>query len=174
MIAAPDWLARVAEPWATLYSDHGALRTVVVTLHVLPLLLGGGAAVSADRATLRAGRAATDDDRVRQIDALGTTHRLVTASLAAVTLSGVALLLADLEQFFGSWIFWTKMGLVVALLVNGAVMLRNESMLRAQVDDDTWNEVGWRAWRRLEGAARLSLGLWVVITVLGVALVNLE
>lgn len=174
MIAAPEWLIRLAEPWATIYSDHGALRTLVVTLHVLPLLLGGGAAVTADRATLRAGRAELDDDRTRQLTMLGTTHRLVTVSLVAVTLSGFALLLADLEQFFGSWIFWTKMGLVVALLVNGAAMLRNEGMLRAQADDGTWNEVGWRAWRRLEGAARLSLGLWVVITVLGVALVNLE
>jgi uncharacterized membrane protein len=174
MIAAPEWLARLAEPWATFYSDHGTLRTVIVTLHVLPLLLGGGAAVSADRATLRAGRLGMDEDRVRQLTALGTTHRLVTVSLAAVTISGVALLLADLEQFFGSWIFWTKMGLVVALLVNGGAMLRNEGMLRAQAGDGTWNEVGWRAWRRLEGAARLSLGLWVVITVLGVALVNLE
>lgn len=174
MIAAPEWLTRLAEPWATFYSDHGALRTLVVTLHVLPLLLGGGAAVSADRATLRAGRAGVDDDRVRQLAQLATTHRLVTVSLVAVTVSGIALMLADLEQFFGSWIFWTKMGLVVALLVNGAAMLRNEGLLRAQTEDGAWDDVGWRAWRRLEGAARLSLGLWVVITVLGVALVNLE
>ena len=74
--------------------------------------------------------------------------------------------LSDIETFWGSPIYWTKMGLVVALLVNGFVMTRAETTL---VHDDSTTAAGWRTLHR---TAIASLGLWFLITALGIALVN--
>lgn len=172
IIAPPEWLTRAVEPWNTYYSDHGAVRTIIVSLHVVPLLLGGGAAVTMDRLTLDAGRVGDEAGRGRQLATLGAAHRMVTLALALVTLSGLALLLADLETYFGSWVFWTKMALFVGLLVNGIGMLRAERAMAHVLEGDAWDEPAGLGWRRLERAARASLALWTVITVLGVALVN--
>jgi len=82
-------------------------------------------------------------------------------------LSGVALLAGDIETFWGSWIFWVKMALVVLLLLNGLVMTRTEAALARDSSD------GSPAWRTLHRTAVTSLGLWFVISLAGVALVNL-
>ena len=47
-------LARLAEPWNSLYSDSKLVSSTVVFLHLVPLLVAGGTALVADRATLRA------------------------------------------------------------------------------------------------------------------------
>src|SRR3982750_3449599 len=43
-------LARLAEPWNSLYSDSKAVSSAVLFLHLVPLLFAGGAAITADRA----------------------------------------------------------------------------------------------------------------------------
>jgi len=58
------------------------------------------------------------------------------------------------------------MALVVALLANGFIMKRAEAALSRDELATT------RSWRTLHRTAVRSLGLWFVITALGIALVN--
>lgn len=172
MITPPDWLVGATAPWSSLYSDSAAVRVAVVSLHLVPLVLGGGVAVAMDRLTLRAGRL-DDDARTRQLAELGAVHRWVGPALGLMLVSGAALLLADVEQYFGSVTYWTKMGLVLALLVNGVAMMRAERALATQAAGGEWQDAARSAWRRLERSSATSLFLWMAITIAGVALVNL-
>lgn len=164
--ALGETLARVAEPWQSAYSDSKVLSTVVTFAHVGGLLVGGGLALAADRATLRGVRAEAGERALRLAD-LGATHAPVVGALGLVLLSGVALLLSDVETYWGSPVFWVKMALVALLLANGALMTRAERALRDPHPD------GGPAWRRLHTHALASMALWLVTTLLGVVLLNL-
>jgi uncharacterized membrane protein len=166
MILVPQLLTDLADPWAKLYSHSNLLATIVGFLHVAPIVVGGGMAIALDRATLRVSR----DDvgaRSRHLAELASAHRVVIGSLLLSILSGIALLAADLETFFGSWIFWAKMALIGVLLVNGALMTRSERAIAAAgpSTDAQWN--------RLRTNAFTSLALWLIITFAGMALMNL-
>lgn len=167
-MAPPAALVTLFEPWASTYSDSKLLSTVVTFLHVAALVVGGGLAIATDRGTLRALRAG-GETRARQLAELSGAHRLVVGGLVLATVSGLLLFAADLETFWGSWIFWLKMGLIVLLLVNGAVMVGAERALRLEAGTGSGQE---SAWRRLRATAVSSLVLWLVITFVGVALVN--
>jgi hypothetical protein len=165
LIPPPPALVDALRPWSDFYGHSPLAQTVIVFLHVGGLLLGGGLAVATDRATLRA-LALTLDERASHRGELAAVHRWVVSGIALIAVSGVALVLSDIETFWGSPIYWTKMGLVVALLVNGFVMTRAETTL---VHDDSTTAAGWRTLHR---TAIASLGLWFLITALGIALVN--
>ena len=60
--------------WAALYSGSAVLRTLVSFVHVAGLVSGGGAAVVADRATLKATRRGLAVTR-QQLIAIHNTHR---------------------------------------------------------------------------------------------------
>jgi hypothetical protein len=92
----------------------------------------------------------------------------VITGLVVVVISGLAMLTADIETFFGSWIFWTKMGLVAVLLLNGLMMMRAETALAKDAAPAS------PAWVSLRRGAIVSLALWFIITALGVAIVNLS
>jgi hypothetical protein len=92
------------------------------------------------------------------------THRLVIGGLATVVISGLLLLLADLDTFLGSKVFWLKMGLMVLLLANGLIVTLLE---RRALNGET------NAWSRLRMAAGASLTLWFLVTLFGAALPNI-
>jgi hypothetical protein len=161
---ASSALARLAEPWNSLYSDSKAVASAVMFLHLVPLLIAGGAALTADRATLRASRASVDD-RARQLGDLARTHTIVLAGLALSFASGVLLFLSDVDEFLDSPVFWVKLGLVALLLANGFVMTRTERALA------NGGEQG-ALWDRLRTIAVLSLILWIATTLVGVVLTN--
>ena len=48
-MAAPDFKVHAAEGWARVYADSRAISTGIMFVHLAGLLLGGGAAVAADR-----------------------------------------------------------------------------------------------------------------------------
>jgi hypothetical protein len=156
----PEALASLVAPWAKFYSHSKVAATIVVFLHVAPLVVGGGLAIALDRSTLRLREDVAA--RATHLADIGRSHRSVIAALTLSFLSGVALLAADLDTFLGSIIFWVKMALIVLLLVNGLVMTRAEARLRAGADQ----------WGRLRVIAITSLMLWLVITFMGVALTN--
>jgi uncharacterized membrane-anchored protein len=155
-------LTHLVESWASLYSNHPALRTGVGFLHVGGLVVGGGCAIAADRITLRVvrGDVAT---RTAALHTLDGTHHVVIAALAVVIASGVLMFGADVDTFLYSKFFWLKMALVVLLLANGNVLLRAEHRIEAG---------DLRGWTRLTLAARASVVLWMLTTLAGVALPN--
>lgn len=161
---APSALVTLVEPWSTFYADSKVVATLVVFAHVAALLFAGGLAVTLDRGTLRAER--QPEFRPRHLDELGASHRIVLSGLALSVVSGLLLFTADLEAYFVSPVYWTKMTLIALLLANGYRMTRAEAALRAgaaQADAE---------WGRLRIAALASLVLWFAIALAGVALVN--
>jgi hypothetical protein len=166
ILAPPEFLTSLAAPWAKFYGHSKTTATIVEFLHIAPLVVAGGLAIALDRSTLR-----LDHDvpgaRERHLVELGSVHRMVLSGLTLSILSGIALFASDVETFWGSWIYWLKMTLVVLLLVNGGVMTRVEATLRAtggEKEDD---------WLRLRYVAIASVTLWLTVTLAGVALTNL-
>ena len=161
---APAALVKLVEPWATFYADSKLVATLILFGHIAALLFAGGLAVTLDCGTLRAIR--MPDLRPRQLDDLGASHRIVIAGLALSAVTGVLMFTADLEAYFVSPVYWTKMTLIVLLLANGYRMTRAEAALRAGATNVD------AQWRRLRFAAVASLVLWFAIALAGVALVN--
>lgn len=164
MLAAPPGsLVTLLEPWAGFYSDSKLAETIVTFGHVGALVVGGGVAIAADRATLRT---QSDVDRRRHLLEVAGLHRVVVTSLAIVIVSGILMFAADVETFWGSWIFWVKMALIALLLVNGA---RMRSIERRAATEPVVTAAHWTA---LRGTAWTSIALWMVITFAGVALLS--
>ena len=163
VIAPPTALVSLFEPWADFYGDSNLVQTLVTYAHVGALLVGGGTAIAADRATLRT---SSDVDRRRHLLEVSQMHRLVIACLGVIAISGLLMFAADIETFWASWIYWTKMGLVVLLLANGARMNKVET---AASRDTPVSAAHWSAFR---GTAITSLVLWLAVTLAGVALIN--
>ena len=157
-------LARLAEPWNSLYSDSKVVSSAVVFLHLLPLLVAGGAALTADRATLRAARGSADD-RARQLRELARVHAVVLGGLALSFVSGVLLFLSDVDEYLGSPVFWVKLGFVGLLLLNGFMMTRTEKALASGGNESA-------LWARLRTISVLSLILWTTTTLVGVVLMS--
>lgn len=165
-MSAPAALVALTEPWSQLYGDSTLLQVLIVFGHVAALVFAGGLAITLDRATLRAARG-SGEIRSRQLGELRAAHRLVLAGLTLSLVTGLLLFAADVETYFGAWIFWVKLGLIVALLANGYAMTRAESRVGSTPNaaDDT-------AWGTLRRTASASIALWFAIAFMGVALVN--
>ena len=156
-------LSHLLEAWASLYANHASLRTGIEFMHVGGLLAGGGCAITADLATIRAAREGSAA-RATQLQVLQRTHRLVVSGLGALVFSGLLQFTADLETFLHSRVFWLKMGLLALLLINGGLLLRGERQVTRGEPD---------AWTRLRHAAAASLVLWFLTTLAGAALPNI-
>jgi hypothetical protein len=156
-------LSHALARWAHLYSDRKAVSEAVTFVHLGGVLLAGGLAVSADRATLRLARAAAlpPASHAWALDEIAGVHRLVLIGLAVIFASGLLQTLADLDTYLSSVVFWSKMGLVGALLGNGWLRLRAERAVRRGVT------AGWSAYRRSSIA---SLILWFALVLLGTIL----
>jgi uncharacterized membrane protein len=163
MLDAPASLVSLAEPWASFYGDSHLAQTVVTFAHVAGILVGGGIAIATDRTTLRV---ASDVDRRRHLLEVGQAHRAVIVALSVIVVSGVMLFATDVDAHWTSPVFWTKMILIVALLLNGARMRRIETAAAA---DTAPSSAHWSAFR---GTAIMSLTLWLATTLAGVALIN--
>ncbi|MFN8669116.1 MAG: hypothetical protein U0164_18175 [Gemmatimonadaceae bacterium] len=160
----------LAAPWKDTYDNSTLLATSVIALHLTALLVGGGLAIAADRATLRVPDVAADE-RQRQVSELGAVHRPVLAALTILFVTGIALTLADLETYIASPVYWVKFAFIVFLLVNGMVMTRTERALGGQ--GQLPGPVAQTLWRRMRWSAWASIALWVTTLVLGTALVNM-
>ena len=152
-IDAPQSLVDLFQGWAHLYGKTKMVSIAVTSLHFAGLLLGGGAAVAADRETLWAAKE-VEPARRDHLQFLGAVHAIAITGLAMLAGSGILMLLADLETFWASKAFWTKMALIVLLLANG-LMMRRAERLAATVPD--------RAWAQLQWTSVVSLVLWFAI-----------
>ena len=160
-----ETLTQFAKPWASAYSDSKLLMNSVTFLHVAGFLVAGGLALSADRAVFRAARA---DDATRRVHVseLNAVHTPVLAGLAVAFVTGILLFLSDVATFATAPVFWVKMGFLVLLLGNGAVLSRAGNRLAN-------GEEGARNWQVLRRSAAASSALWLVAVLTGVMLVNL-
>ena len=147
--------------WGDLYASHAVLRTMVAFAHIGGLAVGGGCAIAADYATLRT--APDPAARLVHLHSIQRTHVMVIVGLILLFVSGVLLLGADLETYLDSRLFWLKMALIAALLVNGLALLRLEQ--RGVTDPAGWD--------RVRRASIVSLALWLFTTLLGAALPNI-
>jgi hypothetical protein len=155
-------LTSVIVSWASFYANHAGVRTAVGFAHVGGLIAGGGCAIAADRATLIASRQ-DEGARTAHLRSFSGVHRVVTMGLVLIVVSGLLLLASDLDTLLYSKVFWTKMGLMALLLVNGGLLRRAEHRAR--------NGTG-AAWNTLRTRSLASLALWLLTTLAGVALPN--
>ena len=164
-----EQLAQLFAPWHRVYGDSKVLPALTEGAHILSLLFGGGLAVAADRATLRARRRGASS-RAAHLAELRDVHRPVLIALCGSFVSGVALAGADIKVFAESPAFWVKLGLVTVLLLNGAMLTRTESLLRTPAAPSP--DRVERLWKRLRVSSILSLLLWSATLLAGTVLVN--
>jgi hypothetical protein len=150
-------------PWQSLYGDSVLLSITVTALHLIGMLVGGGLALAADRATLRISNE-QPGERERHLGELNAIHRPVLISLSLPFITGIAMVAADVATFLLSPVLWAKLTLVALLVVNGVVLERTETALR--------RGDGSSSWERLRFAAYCSIGLWISTLVAGVVLLN--
>ena len=125
-------VAGLVERWAHLYADSKALSAGIMFAHLAGVLGAGGLAIAADRASLLLPPGGGDaDELAREIARLKSVHAWVIAGLALTVATGVLQLFSDLHTYLTAWIFWTKMGLIALLLLNGWVRLRAEQGIEA-------------------------------------------
>src|SRR5215203_6123323 len=98
-------------PWQQVYSDSAVLSIGVTALHLIGMLVGGGLAIAADRATLRISEE-QPGERERHLGELNAIHRPVLVALALLFVTGVAMVTSDIETFLTSPVLWIKLGLV--------------------------------------------------------------
>ncbi|HSD66443.1 MAG TPA: DUF6644 family protein [Vicinamibacteria bacterium] len=157
-MALPTLLASTIESWAAFYDAHRMVSVTIRYVHLAGLVVGGGTALAADRRILKAVRSGPAE-RSATAAALPASHRIVVPALAAVVATGALMLASDTATFLGSRLFWSKMGLVTVLLLNGVGLL---AAGRAASRERT------HAWSWLGLTSVASLVLWLVILFLGV------
>ena len=155
-------IRELVDTWASMYANSAAIRSGMAFAHVGALLGGGGCAIAADLSTLKASRGGTVSVRT-ELERLHGVHRIVVANLGVVVVSGLLLMAADLDAYLASTAFWIKMALVVALLANGAALVRTSLRIAA-------SDTG--AVKRLRIVTMVSLALWFATTLLGAVLPN--
>ncbi len=161
-----DQVARLAQPWASLYGDSRALQTAVTFLHVAGIFLGGGFAIATDRETFLALRTARLSGQIRHLAHLHTVHRPVLLGLVVALGSGFLLFAADIPTFARSPVFWLKMGLLALLLANGYLLARTETALREGEPDSPG------LWARLRYISAASIALWLGLILAGTVLMS--
>ncbi len=159
-----DQLARLAQPWASLYGDRPALQTTILFLHLAGIFLGGGFAMATDRDTFIAVRAARLSGQIRHLGRLRTIHKPVILGLVLALASGFLLFAADVEHFGRSGVFWLKMGLLAVLLGNGYFLKRTEETLSTGKQDSPL------LWNRLWKISAASMALWLAVILAGTLL----
>lgn len=168
-------LAKVFEPWQSLYSNSKVVSGAVTFLHIAATMFAGGFAIASDRATFRVLRApantARGASRAALLAELHDVHRPVLIGLAVLFVSGLLQATSDIETFGTSVVFWIKMALVALLLVNGAVLQRTETALRTP--QTAAGDVAQSAlWARLRTVAITSIVLWTAIVLAGTVLLS--
>ena len=164
MSAFAEWLGTVFGWWGDIYSSSSGIETVVVFLHLGGMAAAAGMAFTLDRAVFRSARSGWPT-RSELAKELHHAHSAILLGMAVVVVSGVALTLSDPTVFLESWIYWAKMAAVVLLFVNGWYLKRAGEELLAAPEDDA-------VFRRLKASALRSGGLWALVVLGGVAIIN--
>jgi hypothetical protein len=154
----PAFISTAVESWAGFYGHHQLVSVTVRFLHLAGIVVGGGTALAADRQVLKAARGGPSE-RSGVVAALDSAHRVVVPSLAVVATAGILMTASETETFFGSRLYWSKMGLVALLLLNGVGLLAAERAVAAGKP---------KAWTWMGLTSSASLVLWLTILFIGV------
>ncbi len=154
----PAIVSEAVESWSAFYSDHRMISVAIRYLHLAGIVIGGGTAIAADRAVLRAGRG-VDPGGQAVLALLARAHRVVIPALAVVVTTGAMMTAADISTYSASPVYRTKMALVAILLFNGWSLMNAERRVAAGA--------GWSA---LVMTSRISLVLWLAILLMGTML----
>ncbi len=157
-MALPTFLASTIDSWAAFYDAHRMVSVTVRYFHLAGLVVGAGTALAVDRRILKAALSGPTE-RPPTVAAVGASHRVVVPALALVVATGALMVASDIATFLGSRLFWSKMGFVALLLLNGAGLLAAERAAERERGH------GW-SWLVLTAAA--SLVLWLAILFMGV------
>ena len=95
-----------------------------------------------------------------------TVHKPVIIALSVMVISGLLMLASDIGTFLVSPVYWTKMTLVLLLLINGYLVKRADEKLNADPSP------GNRAWKHFKFSSIASITLWLSTTLAGVILLN--
>src|SRR2546429_9938930 len=106
---ASTTVSQLLAGWARLYG-HTPVSATLTYLHLVGILVGGGVAVAADRASLRLSPATPDWSN--ELTRLAGVHRWVVAGLALIFASGVLMMLAELDSGATSLAVWSHMGVI--------------------------------------------------------------
>jgi hypothetical protein len=157
-MSLPAALTSGLNSWADFYGHHQMVSVSIRYLHLAGLVTGGGTALALDRRVLGAARSGPGA-RAGLVAALDASHRVVVPALAVVVTTGLLMTASDTDTFFASRLYWSKMGLVGLLLLNGLGLLAAERAI-----------VGERAkgWLWLGATSAASLVLWLTILFFGV------
>lgn len=155
-----EQLSDLVAPFAHVYNNSKALSVGTLAVHLTSMLGAGGLALGADRSALRLPPDDAEGLRRHLADQAGL-HRLVVIGLALSAVTGLMMFASDVETFWGSPLYWAKMGAIALLLANGGRLVSAERALAGGGDDPG-------ARRRLRSSAWISVALWFAITVLGV------
>jgi hypothetical protein len=158
-------VASTLEPWKDLYGGSTALSVGLTFAHLGSMMVGGGLALAADRTVLKAGRLTDPKAILTVADAVGDVHRPVVIALVMSGISGALQLAADIETFAVSKIMWIKIGMLVALALNGLLMLRDEKVVRRESGSA-------KTFGALRVRAVTSVVLWLAIVLAGVGLMQ--
>ena len=164
-MAIVETLVAALQPWADFYGHNKAVQAGVEFLHVGALLVGGGFAIASDRAALRALNADLEQKKHVLRD-FSSIHTPVIIALTVSVISGVTMLASDVGTFLVSPVYWTKMTLVLLLLINGYLIQRADEKLNADPSP------GNRAWKHFKFSSIASITLWLSTTLAGVILLN--
>ena len=154
MILTLKAIEELLSPWQSAYSDSTVLSTTVTALHLIGMLVGGGLAIAADRATLRISNE-RPGERERHLGELNAIHRPVLIALGILFVTGVAMVASDVVTFLTSPVLWIKLSLVTLLVINGVVLERIESALRRNGTGST-GDLHAGLWSRLRLSAVCS------------------
>jgi uncharacterized membrane protein len=158
-----DAMIAAVEPWSTFYGNSTTVSIAVTAMHLGAMMVGGGFAIAADRLVLKKDFPADVVRRRVVADSVGDAHKPVLIALGISALTGVLQLTADLEALATNKALWVKAGLLLALCVNGLLMLRNERSLRR-------DPANGAAFGSLRVRAISSAVLWFAIVLAGVVL----
>lgn len=165
-----NYIEQLLSPWQNAYSDSTAISTSITALHLIGMLIGGGLAIAADRATLRISNE-QPGQRQWHLGELNAIHRPVLMAMLLLFVTGLAMLAADVTTFLASPVLWIKLGLVALLVINGVVLERTETALR-RPDRSAEDAVAAKLWDRLRLSAFVSIALWISTLVAGSVLVS--
>ena len=170
MTMSLDDIEQLLAPWQSAYGDSAILSTSVTALHLIGMLVAGGLAIAADRATLRISEEAPGQ-REWHLGELNAIHRPVLLAMSLLLITGLAMIAADVKTFITSPVLWVKLTLVALLVINGVVLERTETALR-RTETSGPAASSEKLWSRLRVSAICSIAVWVATLVAGVVLVN--